>query len=171
MSDARAMVYANELERCIRATVKLAESIDAEKRYVQARPGKAHPAWLLGHLTSALDNNVGLWVLNGKRMLPKGWGRPFAPDFAGGNPITDNADDYPAWDDVLAEYQKIGAACVEGIRALTTEQLDGELRGNVPEQFKSFFGNTEETLSTMIRHDSHHRGQIAMLAGSGGPGA
>lgn len=72
---------------------------------------------------------------------------------------------------MLAEYQKIGAACVEGIRALTTEQLDGELRGNVPEQFKAFFGNTEETLSTMIRHDSHHRGQIAMLAGPGGPGA
>lgn len=83
MSDARAAVYANELDRCIRTTVKLAEGIDADKRYVQARPGKAHPAWLIGHLTSALDNNVGLWALNAERMLPKGWGRPFAPDFAG----------------------------------------------------------------------------------------
>ncbi len=171
MSDARAAVYAKELERCISATIRLAESIDADKRYVQTRLGKAHPAWLLGHLASSLDNNVGLWALNGDRHLPKGWGRPFAPDFAGGNPITENADEYPAWGDLLAVYKKIGAKCVEGVRALTTEELDGELRGNVPDQYKSIFGNTEETLSTMIRHDSHHRGQMAMLAGKGGPGA
>ena len=50
MSDVRAAVYAGELERCIRATVKLAEEIAADKRFVQARPGKAHPVWLLGHL-------------------------------------------------------------------------------------------------------------------------
>jgi len=171
MSDARAAVYASELERCISTTVKLAESIDADKRYVQAREGKAHPAWLLGHLASSLDNNVGVWVLNGDRMLPKGWGRPFAPDFAGGNPITENTDEYPIWGDILGVYKKIGAACVEGVRALTTEELDGDLHGNVPDQFRAIFGNVEATISTMIRHDSHHRGQMAMLAGKGGPGA
>lgn len=171
MSDARAVVYATELERCIEATVQLAESIDEDKRYVQARVGKAHPAWLLGHLASSLDNNVGAWVLCGNRMLPKGWGRPFAPDFAGGNTITENTDEYPVWGDILGVYKKIGASCVEGIRALTTEELDDELQGNVPDEYKAFFGNTEKTISTMIRHDSHHRGQIAMLAGKGGPGA
>ena len=114
---------------------------------------------------------MGAWVLDGDRMLPKGWGRPFAPDFAGGNPITENTDEYPVWGDVLAVYKKIGAACVEGVRGLTTEELDGDLRGNVPEQYRAIFGNTETTLSMMIRHDSHHRGQMAMLAGSGGPGA
>ncbi len=164
MSDIRAELYARELQTCVDATAKLAEGIAPEKRYKQIQPGKAHSAWLVGHLAGAMDNNIGVWALNIGRMMPRGWGRRFAPEFVGGNPITNNADDYPAYDDIVAEYKKIGTALADGIRKLTAEELDGDLRGDVPEQFKSIFGNTEATIATMIRHDSHHRGQIAMLA-------
>jgi len=85
----------------------------------------------------------------------------------GGALITDNTDDYPAWDDIVAEYKKIGTALADGVRKLTTAELDGDLRGEVPDQFKEMFGNTEKTIATMIRHDSHHRGQIAMIAALG----
>lgn len=167
MSDPRAEVYARELQTCVDATVKLAEGIAADKRFTQLQPGKSHPAWLIGHLAGAMDNNIGVWALNIDRMMPRGWGRRFAPEFVGGNPITASADDYPAWDDIVAEYKKIGTALADGVRKLTAEELDGDLRGEVPEQFKSMFGNTEATIATMIRHDSHHRGQIAMLAALG----
>ncbi len=164
MSDPRAEIYANEMKTCIDATVKLAEDLPPEKRFIQAKSGGAHPTWLIGHLANTLDTVVIPWALNAERLLPKGFGRRFAPQFVGGDPITDNADDYPPWDDVLAEYKKIGAACVDGIRALTTAELDGDLRGNVPDEFKDFFGNTEETIAGMVRHDSHHRGQMALIA-------
>ncbi len=164
MSDPRAEFYANELQACIDTTVKLAEGISADKRFVQAKPGGAHAAWLLGHLANTLNTVVLPWALDADRILPKGFGRRFAPQFVGGDPITDDQEDYPAWDEIVAEYKKVGAACVEGIRDLTTEELDGDLRGDVPEQFKDFFGNTQGTISSMIRHDSHHRGQMALVA-------
>ncbi len=164
MSDPRAEIYANELQACIDATVKMAEALTAEQQFLQAKSGGAHPAWLIGHLANTLDTVVNPWALNAERMLPKGFGRRFAPQFVGGDPITENKDDYPPWDDILAEYKKVGAACVDGIRKLTTAELDGGLRGNVPDQFKDFFGNTQATIASMIRHDSHHRGQMALLA-------
>lgn len=164
MSDPRAEIYAGELQSCINATVKLAESIPPEHRFVQAKPDGAHPAWLLGHLANTLDTVVLPWALNAERILSKGFGRRFAPQFVGGDPITGNTDDYPPWDDILAEYKKVGSACVDGIRALSTAELDGDLRGNAPDQFKEMLGNTEATIASMIRHDSHHRGQMALLA-------
>lgn len=168
MGDARAAVYANELEACINATVKLVEGLAPEKRYMQTQPGKAHPAWLVGHLAGSLDNNVNHWTFNAERIFPKEWRRRFAPHEAGGEPITDHPNDYPAWDDVLVTYKKVGAACIDGIRALTTAELEGDPRGNVPDRFKELFGNTEANIGRMIRHDSHHRGQIAMLAAMDG---
>jgi hypothetical protein len=164
MSDIRPELYANELQTCIDATVKLAEGVAPEKRFKAIKPGKSHPAWLIGHLAGAMDNNIGVWALGIDRMMPRGWGRKFAPDFVGGAPITENTDDYPAWDDIVEEYKKIGTALADGIRKLTPEEIDGDLRGEVPEPFKEMFGNTEKTIATMIRHDTHHRGQIAMLA-------
>jgi len=164
MSDPRAEIYANELQTCMETTVKLAEGLSADQRFLQAKSGGAHPAWLIGHLANTLDTVVLPWALNADRLLPKGFGRRFAPQFVGGDPITNNKDDYPPWDDILGEYKKISAAAVEGIRALTPAELDGDLRGNVPEQFKDFFGNTQATIASMIRHDSHHRGQMALVA-------
>lgn len=164
MSDARAEFFAVELQGCIDATVKLAAGIPPEARFNQAKPGGAHPAWLLGHLANTLDAVVLPWALDAPRVLPKSYGRQFAPEFVGGEPITTRVDDYPAWDEILSQYEKVGAACVEGIRALTAEALDGELRGNAPDQFKEMLGNTRATIAAMIRHDSHHRGQMALLA-------
>ena len=164
MSDPRAEIYADELQSCINATIKMADGIAPENRFLQAKPGGGHPAWLIGHLANTLDTVVLPWALAAERLLPKGFGRRFAPQFVGGDPITANKDDYPTWDDILAEYKKVGAACVQGIRGLTAAELDGDLRGNAPDQFKEMLGNTQATVASMIRHDSHHRGQIALVA-------
>jgi hypothetical protein len=98
------------------------------------------------------------------RLLPKGYGRMFAPDFAGGLPITPDPGNYPAWDDVLAVYEQIMTAAIEGMGKLHDTVLPDPLPGDVPEALRNFFSTNGKTLNIMVSHDSYHRGQIGMLS-------
>ena len=55
-------------------------------------------------------------------------------------------------------------AQVTTIEGLSDEDLPGDLKGDVPEQARSFFGNLEESLLGMGLHETHHRGQIALIS-------
>ena len=50
----------------------------------QAREGKAHPLWLLGHLAFAGDNILNVITLGGEQVTPRSFNRMFAPDMLGG---------------------------------------------------------------------------------------
>ncbi|MCH7959880.1 MAG: DinB family protein [Candidatus Hydrogenedentes bacterium] len=165
MSNPKSEVYAELYEAAIKATVEVAGKVPEANRMRQLQENKAHPLWLLGHLAWGMDQVTNVWVLNGEATCPEDYVGKFAPDLAGGAPITTDAGDYPAWDDVLENYQKAGAAVVEAIRALDDSELDGELKGPIPDPVRGFFGNLGQSVSSMGTHDAHHRGQMAMIGG------
>jgi uncharacterized damage-inducible protein DinB len=163
MSDAKVEVYAELFEKAFRATVNAAAEVPESLRFKQVSTGKAHPLWLLGHMTFAADTILNVLTLGGSPLVPKEYRRLFAPEILGGSPITADAAAYPCWDDVLAEYKKVGAAVAERIRNLTDRDLEGGAKGNPPEQYKEFFARLDETLREMLLHDAYHRGQLNLL--------
>lgn len=164
MSSAKAGVYADVFQSCVNATTRVAGEVPEAKRLHQAAAGRSHPLWLVGHLTMSMDMLVGNWILAKDMSMPPEWGQTFGPTQFGGKAITANAADYPTWDTIVAAYKKSGEKAVAAIRALSDDQLNGEALGGMPEQFKKQFGNCEASLRSMAMHDSHHRGQITLLA-------
>lgn len=163
MSTSRTELYAELFETAINATTEAARNIPEGKRLFQAAEGKGHPLWLLGHLTNSSNLVVNMWSLGGESVLPREYGKVFSPAVAGGAPITPDASAYPAWDEVVENYEKAGAKCVEGIKTLSDDELPGDFKGKAPDQFKTHFGNLEGALRTMLLHDAYHRGQFSLL--------
>lgn len=164
MSNPKVDVYRGQLAFCRGETVRVAEGVSPEKRLAQLREGKAHPMWLVGHLTNTVNTVVIQWMLGNGTMVSKGFGHTFAPDFAGGAPITNQPGDYPEWDEVLDLYKRIMDSAIESLSVLRDTELDLPLKGNVPEGLRSFFSSNGRTLSIMASHDSYHRGQIGLLS-------
>ncbi len=164
MSNPKIEVYAAMLERAKLHTLSTANSVPETARLRQLAEGKGTPLWLLGHLANTINVVVRMWMFEEKSMLEADLSLTFAPDFAGGKPPTPNADDYPAWDDVLKLYEEVFNATLPMIRAMEDSQLTEPPKGEVPEPVRSFFSSNAATLDQMVSHDAHHRGQIALIA-------
>lgn len=164
MSKANVELLAKVFEASIEATVAAAKKVPAGKRMKQVQKGKSHPTWLLGHMAGAMDNVVNGYGFGNKPQLPKEFRKKFAPDFAGGDPITSEAGDYPAWDEVLASYEQVGKSVLENIRKLDDGELSDKLRGPVPPPLANMWGDLGQMMQMMTAHDSYHLGQMALLA-------
>lgn len=164
MSGSQITLLQEQLTMCRDQTLKVAEAVPASHRFKQLQEGKAHPAWLVGHLTNTVNTVVIRWTLGKRLELPEGFAKRFAPDFAGGHPITGNAEIYDPWDDLLGHYERVSTTAIAGIGSLTDDDLPRPLPGNVPEQLRGFFSSIGRSLSIMVSHDSYHRGQIGMLS-------
>jgi hypothetical protein len=163
MAATRSQIYADMWDTNAKATIKAAEAIAEGKRFKTAQAGKSHPLWLLGHLANTNNLLVHIWCCEKDSLLPKGFGKKFAPDFAGGDPIVIDPSNYPSWDEILGHYKTVSEACGAGIRGLSDAELDGELRGGAPDQMKQMFNPIEDCIRKMLMHEAHHRGQMAML--------
>lgn len=144
-------------------TLQIVQSIEPDNRLRQLAPGKAHPLWLLGHLSNTLDTIVRGWMFCKEPILSKPQRKMFAPEFVGGNPITDNPDDYLSWEETEALYKKVVKATIEELRNFPDEDLPKPLKAEMPEQFRELFPTAESTLTRMINHDAYHRGQMALI--------
>lgn len=153
-----------QLTICKGETLRIAGAVAEADRFRQLKDGKAHPAWLVGHLATSADTIVLGWMLERETSLPKGFRRQFAPDFAGGLPITGKPEDYPAWDEVLGIYDDLMGKVITGIGVLEDADLPSPLKGKMPDSLRDFFSSVGRTLNIMVLHDSYHRGQIGMLS-------
>jgi len=164
MSHPQIELIQQQLTMCQADTLRVAASVPESDRFRSLKDGKAHPAWLIGHLANTVDTVVNQWMLLEERRLPKGHGRMFAPDFAGGLPITPDPANYPAWDEIVALYNQVMTVAIDGIGELPELLLPEPLRGDVPDSMRNFFSSSGKTLNIMVLHDSYHRGQIGMLS-------
>ena len=164
MSTPQIELIQQQLTMCQADTLRVAGSVSEADRFKPLKEGKAHPAWLIGHLANTIETVVNRWMLLEEGRLPKGFGRKFAPDFAGGLPITPNPADYPAWDEVVDLYAQLMTAAIEGIEKFSDTDLPEPLPGELPEPMRGFFSSIGKTLNIMVLHDSYHRGQIGMLS-------
>lgn len=169
MSDRKTLTAGGTLARLIRATMQQTEkAIKAcpdGRWYHRLGPDKATPLWLLGHLANTADfigNTVGLGASCGA--IPKEWRRKFTPTFLGGDPITTNPADYPTKDEVIEAYRRSMNHLADAVAGLSDEELLGPPKGKMLEPLKALVSSLQDCVSLNIVHDSHHRGQLAMLA-------
>lgn len=167
MSKAKVELFQEMLEISKKETLKTAGKIPIGRRFSQTCDGKAHPLWLLGHLANTIDVVGTVWGFGGERTLPKQYGLRFAPDFAGGIPITANPEDYPGWDEIAGLYEKAFDRFLEHCGTISDADLPQEGRGRIPEEMKVHFSSIGTILRIMVMHESHHRGQMSMLAKAG----
>ena len=158
------------ISRLIKATgdqtATVVEKCPEAKRLAQPGENKATPLWLIGHLANVGDYLGNVLGLGMESMLPGDWRKKFNPSQFGGTPITANAADYPSWDEVAETYGKVMTRLAEGVAALSDDDLTGPAKGKVPEQLQSAMKTIENAITICLLHDSHHRGQIALLANS-----
>lgn len=133
MSTSKVEVYTSLFEANFKETSTHAGKVPEACRMRQLADGKGHPLWLLGHLAYSNHVIVHMWSCGGEPLIPREYNKIFAPDFAGGDPISSDPSAYPAWDEVLAEYEKVSEACLAGLRKLSDDDLNGELKGKVPD--------------------------------------
>jgi len=164
MSGVKIDLMVEMLKMCRNMTLDAAKKMPEDKRLKQLKEGKATPLWLLGHMANTFNTVFLIWSMEKESMLSKELSMKFAPDFVGGTPPTTNADDYPAWDDVVALYEKAITEAIDAAKTLTDEDWDKPLPGGIPEPLREFFSSIGRVLEIMVMHDSHHRGQIGMIA-------
>jgi hypothetical protein len=165
MSNPRVEYLQEMIKYSTSRTAKLAEKFPADKRLIQIKPGKGHALWQVGHVAVSLDLITNHWLLGGKPALSQQYVQKFSPDVMGGDEPSADAGVYPSWDDALASYKKAASQTIDLLNGVKDSDLGGELRGPVPDQVRSFFGQLGQGLTGMAMHDSHHHGQLAMLKG------
>jgi hypothetical protein len=154
---------AHAFDAAVTATLETAGKVTPDKRLRQPRPGKAHPLWLLGHLTVVTDTYLNGMALGMKPELEHLFAR-FAPSFAGGSPVSADGGEYPPWEELLGHYERCGRAGAAGIRKLDDGELGGKGKGDIPAEFDSYFAVLGRTLLALTEHDGYHRGQMGLLA-------
>ena len=164
MNQATVLAYHQLLEMCKAQTLKTCQEVKPEFHLHQLKEGKGHPLWLLRHLANNLDVVGNFWTYGEGPVLAKKYGMKFAPDFAGGDPITNNPDDYPSWETLMEDYASIFDSFLERVKKTSDEELQEAPRGPVPEGMSDFFSSIGNDLRIMVLHDTHHRGQISMIA-------
>jgi len=164
MSNTKTQLYIDMLEGARKHTLQVAEGVPEGKRFKQLQEGKATPAWLVGHLANTINVLVVMFILEGESVLSKEEGNTFAPDFAGGKTHTENQDEYPAWDEIIALYNKVFNTAIAGLSKLDDSALGNPLSSKMPDRLREHFSSIEVTLGFMISHDAYHRGQIGLLS-------
>ena len=156
-------VYARFLEKEYNEVLAITEKLDPAKRFTQIGEGKAHPLWILGHITGANNFLINMICCGGSNMLPPEWGLKFSPDFVGGIAPTPEADFYPSWDELVEHYEKVTKVCISSIRNLSDEALSADVGDPLPEELRESFKTVENTLCTVTLHSTYHRGQLSVI--------
>lgn len=164
MAKEKVEQLAASYEHALDETRKVLEKVTGDKRIKQVQPGKAHPTWLLGHLAFSTDTITNYMCLASAPQLPQTYMQKFAPAVMGGPPVTANASDYPSWDELAANYEKVMGKAIELIKALDDSELAGGAKTKTPPAYADFFKVLGGTLGHMADHDAYHRGQIGLLA-------
>lgn len=154
---------AGMLKGCLEQTKKYIDKTTEAQRFVQIADGKATPLWLVGHMAFGIDFLGNVLTLGLEPALPADFNAKFSPTEFGGAAITTDPANYPSWDEVVKGYEDAMARLIEGVSALTDDDLPGAPKGDVPDMLKSMLSSVQAGIALEVIHDSHHRGQLALL--------
>lgn len=163
MSQILVETLASILEKTMQSTLREASLVREQDRFLQLKAGKGHPAWFLGHLASSCDLVGTHWVVGLPAQFDESFRKKFAPDFLQGDPITPRPEDYPDWAEITAAYERAMRRFIDSVKGLTDEELPGPPRGDLPERLRERIPSLQIGATMMVLHDSHHRGQLAMI--------
>lgn len=164
MSNPKLELLVEQLSKSRQDTLKAATGVPESARLLQLKPGKATPLWLVGHLANTVNTVILRWMLDVPGVLTREQAMLFAPDFAGGAPVSTDAGQYPSWDEVVALYDRAMSSMLENLpNLLGDHDLAAPLK-RAPEPMKNFFSSNGVALIQMVNHDAYHRGQIGLLS-------
>ena len=120
-----------------------------------AQPGGLinHPTWTIGHL--AVTSSVVLMELGVQPTFPPEWMERFFP----GVPISASAADYPAFSELMSEYETVHARLSEVVPTVTEAMLEAEPQMDPVKRRFSAVG--QFVAYAMTAHEGVHLGQIA----------
>ncbi|MFO1019340.1 MAG: DinB family protein [Planctomycetales bacterium] len=134
------------------ADMLVADLSDAEMVQIP-HPGMNHPAWVLGHITMAIDSTAR--ILDQPGLTDREWIKKFGP---GSTPVEDIAV-YPTKAELLAKLKAVGEHAIKCIENATPEQLAGPNKTRFfPEVFPTVADFATHLLTT---HPSLHLGQLS----------
>lgn len=163
MSQDKIEVYVAAYEYALGETLEVLRGVPENKRFRVLQKGKAHPLWHVGHLAFSMDNDLYGVALGKTPELPGDYLEKFAAAEIGGGPITTNPDDYPSWDQLVAEYEKATKNCIAALRTVDDADLPGPSKGTPLEVWADFFAVLSVAVGGTADHDAYHRGQIGLL--------
>ena len=76
----------------------------------------------------------------------------------GSQPVAD-ASRYPAFDEVLAQFEQTRSRTLKLVDSLSDDDLDKSSKA--PEEMRQYFGTIGQCLSGMLLHFTFHGGQVA----------
>jgi hypothetical protein len=164
MSEPKIEVHLEALKKAHQETLRIAGAVQAPHRLLQLREGKATPLWLVGHLANTVNVVLVYMTLDKPFVLPKEFGKLFAPDFGGGTPPSADATQYPAWEEVVAAYDNVMGHAIGLVGELEDSDLPLAPKGKMPDPLRAYFSTIGATLHQMAQHDAYHRGQIGLLS-------
>jgi len=131
----------------------LLEGIDDAKMAHQPRPGMNHPAWITGHLVTAMEFTAKL--AGGSYKAPEGWSDLFGTN----STPSDDASKYPDKAALLAELDKAVAAVAPSLESVEPEALSAQMPD---EGFRKIMPTVGDGLTFLMNgHIAMHVGQLS----------
>lgn len=117
--------------------------------------GGNHPLWVLGHLAYA-EGALIQGMMLGAPNPQKQW----KTLFDGGTEPVDDASQYPAYSELLAECHQARQTTLATLDSLSEEDLD-QASKNAPPEYSALFGTFRQCFQMVANHWWMHRGQVA----------
>jgi hypothetical protein len=138
----------------------IADMADAPLTFPTGKGG-SHPLWVLGHLTLSEAMFLHEWIQGGMNPLAE-WRDLFGP----GTEPTDNADDYPSFEEVMAKSNEVNEQMMAKLDSYSEEDLDQPSKA--PEEMAAWFGTLRQVFHMAGVHWMMHRGNVADARRSAG---
>ncbi|MEM8865737.1 MAG: DinB family protein [Planctomycetota bacterium] len=142
---------ANVLRFLLSYGESLAADISAADFCKQPLAGMNHPAWIFGHLAFATDRHS--TFVGGEQHLAE-----WADRFGKGSQLSTELSDYPAKEQLLAEWRGAGERLITAVEASPPEVLSAANTHIRPEAFPTL---ADFLTFTMTAHTSVHLGQLS----------
>jgi len=116
--------------------------------------GGCHTLWVLGHL-AYIESLVIHAFMEGESNPLAAWEETFD-----GEEVSQDIDQFPSFDEVLAECRAARVRTVRLLDSMTEEDLDREAR-STPEAAAHLFGTYRQCFQAVADHGYMHRGHLA----------
>lgn len=116
--------------------------------------GGCHPLWVLGHLTHAEGGLRGM--IRGEPNPVEHW----TELFAGGTEPTTDADGYPSFEEVFAQYREMRQGTLKLLQDVSDAEL-AQAPKAVPAEVEEIFRTVCDVLVFIPMHQMHHCGHVA----------
>ena len=129
----------------------IADMKDAPLTQPTAKGGN-HPLWILGHITLAEASILHGYILGEENPLAE-----WKELFDGGTESVADASRYPAFDELMAKFEKVRARTLSVLDGLSDDDLDREIETD----HADLFGTVGKCFMMLSLHPALHYGQVA----------